>query len=207
MTTTRSLLPARFTAAWMCRKRHRWASRRLRRPSRRAAFFDSFCVRAVGRTFQPLRRALRIERIALRTEFDLQTTYVSPRALLLSADASPRAFGTLPPAAGVTLRSGAGLGQYELRSTWATATPVTRASRAVMVARTMNRRRGVMGGETYLLRARWCADCALRCRNSRNRNSVRGAAHVVEPRELEEGDRVGVPAVLAADAEAELRLG
>src|SRR5918996_1338669 len=147
ITMMRSLLPARLTAAWMCRNRHRSASRRLRRVSRRAAFFESFCVRAVGRTFQPFLRALRIERVALRSEFDLQTTYVSPRARLLSEDASPRAFGTLPPAAGRTLVSAAGLGQYELRSTWATATPVTSASRAVMVARTMNRRRGVMGGE------------------------------------------------------------
>src|ERR671918_1008765 len=123
----RSLLPARLTAAWMWRNRHRSTSRRLRRVSRRAAFFESFCVGAVGRTFQPFLRARRIERVASRSEFDLQTTYVSPRALLLSADARPRAFGTLPPAAGFTLVSAAGLGQYDPRSTSATATPVTTA--------------------------------------------------------------------------------
>jgi hypothetical protein len=143
----RSLLPARFTAAWMWRNRQRSASRRFRRVSRRAAFFESRCVRAVGRTFQPFLRALLIDFVALRSEFDLQTTYVSPRARLLSADASPRAFGTLPPAAGFTLRSGAGLGQYELRSTCPTATPVAIASRVVVVARTMRRWRADMGAE------------------------------------------------------------
>src|SRR5919106_2979134 len=111
ITTTRSLLPARFTAAWMWRNLQRSASRRLIRRSRRAAFRDSFLVGALGRTFQPFVRALLIERFSLRTEFGLQTTYVSPRALRRSADASPRAFGTLPPAAGVTLVSGAGSGQ------------------------------------------------------------------------------------------------
>ena len=36
-----------------------------------------------------------------------------------------RAFGTLPPAAGLTLVSGAGSGQYELRSTWPKAVVVS----------------------------------------------------------------------------------
>jgi hypothetical protein len=35
----------------------------------------------------------------------------------LSADARLRALGTAPPAAGVTVVSAAGSGQYELRST------------------------------------------------------------------------------------------
>src|SRR4051795_9640726 len=54
-------------------------------------------------------------------EFGLQTTRVVPGALASSAEASERALGTLPPAAGVTVVWGRGSGQYEVRSTWASA--------------------------------------------------------------------------------------
>ena len=50
-------------------------------------------------------------------------------------------------------------------------------------------------------------DRGLRGRHPGDRHAVRRAAHVVEPGELEEADRVGVAAVLAADAELEVRLG
>src|SRR5215216_5584682 len=43
--------------------------------------------------------------------------------------------------------------------------------------------------------------------HARDRHAVRRAAHVDEPGELEEGDRVGVAAVLAADAELQARPG
>src|SRR3954467_7917027 len=51
-----------------------------------------------------------------------QTTRVTPGGFVLSADASERAFGTLPPAAGLTEVSGLGSGQYAVRSTCASAT-------------------------------------------------------------------------------------
>jgi hypothetical protein len=63
-------------------------------------------------------RALRIDLGARLREPRWHTTRVSPRALALSAEPSVRGFGTVPPAAGLTLVSGAGSGQYELRSTW-----------------------------------------------------------------------------------------
>src|SRR6184192_648983 len=44
-------------------------------------------------------------------------------------------------------------------------------------------------------------------RDARDRHAVRRAAHVVEPGQLEELDRLGIAAVLAADAELEVRLG
>src|SRR5215218_5040516 len=46
----------------------------------------------------------------------------------------------------------------------------------------------------------------LRSRDSSDRHAIRRAADVVEAGELEERDRVGVAAVLAADTEPELRL-
>src|SRR4051812_5326348 len=67
--------------------------------------------------------------LAVRSESGRQTTRVSPGALLSSAEASERIFGTPPPAGGVTLVSGRGSGQYDVRSTWAVAGGV-RASRA-----------------------------------------------------------------------------
>src|SRR5689334_17653584 len=49
-------------------------------------------------------------------------------------------------------------------------------------------------------------NCGLRGRHPGDRHAVRRAAHVVEPRHVEERDRVRVAAVLAADAELEVRL-
>src|SRR2546421_11792263 len=55
--------------------------------------------------------------------------------------------------------------------------------------------------------ARRCrSEHRLRGRHAGDRHPVRRAAHVVEPGHLEEGDRLGVAAVLAADAELEVRL-
>src|SRR5688500_7837405 len=110
MTTTRSLLPEAVTAGWIWRYLHRFASLRLIAISPRARFALRL-RRSVGRIAKPLRRARRIERARRCSEFFLQTTRVSPRSLLSSAEASDLTLGTLPPAAGVTLRSGAGLGQ------------------------------------------------------------------------------------------------
>src|SRR5690348_17056958 len=50
-----------------------------------------------------------------------QTTRVRQGAESFSAEASERAFGTAPPAAGCTEVSGAGSGQYDVRSTCANA--------------------------------------------------------------------------------------
>src|SRR4051794_24267683 len=50
-------------------------------------------------------------------------------------------------------------------------------------------------------------DRRLRRGHARDRHAVRGAAHVVEPRHVEERDRVRVAAVLAADAELQVSLG
>ena len=47
-------------------------------------------------------------------------------------------------------------------------------------------------------------DGGLRRRHARDRDAVRGAAHVIEPRAVEEAHRVRVAAVLAADAELEV---
>jgi hypothetical protein len=111
MTTTRSLLPERLIAAWMLRNLHRFANARFRRFSRRALRLESFFDPCEGRSTKPFVCARLIERIARLNEPRWQTTRVSPRALRRSADASERAFGTFPPAAGVTLLSGAGSGQ------------------------------------------------------------------------------------------------
>src|SRR5947208_2849326 len=58
--------------------------------------------------------------VAVRSESGRQTTRVVPRAGD-SAEASVRALGTWPPAGGVTLVSGRGSGQYDVRSTCAIA--------------------------------------------------------------------------------------
>src|SRR3954468_12760733 len=50
-------------------------------------------------------------------------------------------------------------------------------------------------------------DGRLGGRHARDRHPVRRAAHVVEARHVEEGDRLGIAAVLAADAQLEVRLG
>ena len=64
-------------------------------------------------------RARRIDRTARFSEPGWQTTRVLPGGLRLSDEASERIFGTSPPAAGLTLVSGAGSGKYDGRSTCA----------------------------------------------------------------------------------------
>ena len=95
----------------------RFANARFCRFSLRALRADSFfCpARAAARSRSSARWL--IDLIARLSEPRWHTTRVSPRAFACSAEASERAFGTLPPAAGLTLLSGAGSGQYELRST------------------------------------------------------------------------------------------
>src|SRR6185503_5436581 len=55
-------------------------------------------------------------------------------------------------------------------------------------------------------RLTFVADRGLRRGHARDRHAVRGATHVVEPRHVEEVDRVRIAAVLAANAELEVRL-
>src|SRR5687768_12856266 len=111
MTTTRSLLPEAVTAGWISRWRQR-LNRRLFTRIRRFAFLALILVRPpVGRYLKPRLRARRIDFFARRSDSGWQTTRVSPGADVRSAEGSERAFGTAPPAAGVTLVSGAGFGQ------------------------------------------------------------------------------------------------
>ena len=91
---------------------------RFCRFSLRALRAESFRVPCEGRSTQPFVCALLIDRIARFSDPRWHTTRVSPRELARRAAARVRAFGTLPPAAGLTLVSGAGSGQYELRSMW-----------------------------------------------------------------------------------------
>jgi hypothetical protein len=56
-------------------------------------------------------RALAIECFSSLSESGWQTTRVVPGSLVFSAEASERALGTVPPAHGVTVQSGAGSGQ------------------------------------------------------------------------------------------------
>src|SRR3954451_18175602 len=49
-------------------------------------------------------------------------------------------------------------------------------------------------------------DGRLGGRHARDRHPVRRAAHVVEARHVEEGDRLGIAAVLAADSQLEAGL-
>src|SRR3954469_24194522 len=70
-----------------------------------------------------------MSRFTLASEPFWHTTRVVPGRLALSVEASERAVGTLPPAAGFTELSGPGFGQKAVRSTCAAATAAT-ASRA-----------------------------------------------------------------------------
>jgi hypothetical protein len=96
---------------------HRLANFRFSRFSLRAFRARIRFVPWEGRIVVPLRRAELIDRIALLSDPFWHTTRVFPRGFARSDDARLLAFGTLPPAAGLTPRSGAGFGQYELRST------------------------------------------------------------------------------------------
>jgi hypothetical protein len=71
----------------------------------------SFLLPCVGRRTVPYIRADLIERVAFLSDARWHTTRVLPGGFARSAEARLRAFGTLPPAAGFTLLSGAGSGQ------------------------------------------------------------------------------------------------
>src|SRR5215210_1819603 len=100
MTTTRSLLRDRLIAAWMLLNLHLLANARFWRFSRLALRADSFREPCDGRSTQPFRRALLMERMAFFREPRWHTTRVSPGGFALSAEPSVRALGTFPPAAG-----------------------------------------------------------------------------------------------------------
>src|SRR5215208_3966573 len=112
MTTTRSLLRDLSTAFWISRNLQRLASLRLNE-ARRLACLGLNPRTSVGRSWIPWRRlARRIERSARLSDPRWQTTRVRPTGLVFRAEYSDRTLGTAPPAAGLTLVSGAGLGKY-----------------------------------------------------------------------------------------------
>src|SRR5919201_5687640 len=111
MITTRSLLWEAVTAGWISWKRQRAYKRRLTRSRRVPAARLSLRSGAVGRSLKPLVSARRMDLRSRASEPDWQTTRVVPRACPFSADASERALGTAPPAAGLTDVSGLGSGQ------------------------------------------------------------------------------------------------
>jgi hypothetical protein len=117
MITTRSLLRDFLIAVWMLLNLQRRLNARLSRLSLRACPAVSFLVPREGRRTVPFLRAELIERIAFFSDARWHTTRVLPRGFAFRAEPRLRAFGILPPAAGFTLLSGAGSGQYELRST------------------------------------------------------------------------------------------
>src|SRR4051794_38846613 len=121
MTTTRSLLWVAVTAGWMSWKRQRRCKLWLSSSSARGCLRVSFLAGTLGRITTPWLRAFVIAARVSCSESGLHTTRVSPTRRRSSAEASERAFGTRPPAAGLTDVSGRGSGQYDVRSTWATA--------------------------------------------------------------------------------------
>src|SRR5437764_10823664 len=125
MTTTRSLLRDAVSAGWISWKLQRLNSARLIRSSRLACFLPRCSLGCEGRITYPCLRASEMLAFASASDALWQTTRVLPGPLPLSADASERAFGTFPPAAGWTEVSGRGLGQQAVRSTCATAVPYT----------------------------------------------------------------------------------
>src|SRR5215218_6119324 len=106
MITILSLLPEASTASWTEWKRQREASASLIRRSFFAFFVLSFLFGRLGRRRKPSRLALVIERCAISSEVlapaPLQTTRISPGPSPVTAEASERAVGTSPPAAGLT---------------------------------------------------------------------------------------------------------
>src|SRR5919106_922946 len=118
MITIRSLLPESFTASWIESYSHFFAKRWFSFFNLRAFLRFRRRLSSLGRTLKPL-RPLRIACFARLRESSWHTIRVSPTCLRFSAEPRVRYFGTSPPAAGVTLRSGAGLGQKVLRSTCA----------------------------------------------------------------------------------------
>src|SRR2546423_6890376 len=111
MITIRSLLWEAVIALWIDLNLHRLASARLIFVRRRASALLSLRVRTVGRILKPLFRALLIEPSARLSDPPWQTTRVLPVLDFLSAEARERAFGTFPPAHGLIVQSGDGVGQ------------------------------------------------------------------------------------------------
>ena len=107
----RSLLRERNTARWMLRYLQRLKKVRFRRLSPRAFFAEIRLAGCVGRIRTPFLRALRIDAYALFSEPGLQTTRTWVPRWRFAAELRLRAFGTLPPVAGLTDVSGAGSGQ------------------------------------------------------------------------------------------------
>src|SRR5918995_24813 len=120
MITTRSLFPESLTASWIESYSHFFAKRWFSFFSLRAFLRFRRRLSSLGRTLKPL-RPLRIACFARFRESSWHTIRVSPAGFRFSAEPRGRDSGTSPPAAGLTLRSGAGLGQKVLRSTWASA--------------------------------------------------------------------------------------
>src|SRR4051794_27053679 len=152
MITIRSLLPDALTAFCTELKRH-LACRRSLMPSSSVAFLlESLVIGWLGRSRKPSVRALvidaRARRIDVAPPLPWQTTRTSARGLVFAvrlpvnegsrplrpagaAEASERATGRPPPAAGEIDLSGLGSGQYEGLSRWACAAPVKTSARTV----------------------------------------------------------------------------
>ncbi len=111
MITTRSLLRDLLIAVWMLLNLQRRLNARFCFLSLRAALALIFLLPCVGRRTVPFLCAELIDRTAFLREARWHTTRVLPRGFAFSAEARLRAFGTLPPAAGFTVLSGAGSGQ------------------------------------------------------------------------------------------------
>src|SRR4051794_11806496 len=94
-----------------------------------------------------------------------QTTRVLPGRLRLREDDSERAVGTAPPAQGWTVQSGAGSGQYALRSTWADA--AAGSARPAVTATTSASRRSFQPTVLMCGRSPECVPAALSADDAR----------------------------------------
>src|SRR5690242_2471984 len=123
MITTRSLLFAVVTAGWTSWKAHCLKKRLFSRRSWAAFLREIFVRFSVGRYLKPFVRACLMSARARFSEPEWHTTSTRTPfgCLAFAAEESERSFGTLPPAAGWTRVSGFGFGQYEVRSTCASA--------------------------------------------------------------------------------------
>src|SRR5438270_6435315 len=109
-----------------------------------------------------------------------------------SSSGATRRAGYERAASGDSVASSSALSRW-----WKSTLPVVTVARRVGAAGAAARRRRLLA----------VAGRRLSGRHAGDRHPVRRAAHVVEPRELEERNRLGVAAVLAADPELEVRLG
>src|SRR4051812_5776622 len=159
MITMRSLLPDASTAFCTELKRHLDCRRSLMSSRSVACLLGSLVMGWLGRSRKPRLRALSIDarasRIDVAPPLPWQTIRTSVRGRVLApaakalrlpvnegarpppplpagtAEASERATGTPPPAAGEIDVSGRGSGQYEGLSRWACAAPVKSSARTV----------------------------------------------------------------------------